>query len=106
MKRIALAEFPASYRTTVLSLLARSQFADPSKRRHAVVVCTPERREVIHRLEFAAELRGAGLEDEAREIAHEVLRAGEVLGYVLKDDADGCVYAAAVLTLPGWKARG
>jgi hypothetical protein len=105
MKRLPLAEFPAAYRAAVLSLLAASRFAHPSRWRDAIVVCTPERREVVHRLEFAAELRGAEQLEDAHELVHAELRSGEVLAYVLRDDAQGCAYACAVLVLPSWRPR-
>ena len=105
MRRVPLSEFASSYRATVLQLLARSRFAHPSRWKDAIVVVTPERREALHRLEFAAELRSAGLDDDAHTIADEVLRAGEVIGYVLRDDAAACAYAAAVLVLPGYRRR-
>jgi hypothetical protein len=101
MKRIALASLPQKFQTVALGLLAGSRFAKPDKWRHAILIVTPEDRRVAHRLEFAAELRGGGLEVEAKEIADEVLRSGELLAYLLRDDEGGADCAVGVLTIGG-----
>jgi hypothetical protein len=85
----------------LLRLLLASRWAAPSKWRDVVVVKTPEREAVLPRLQFAEELRGAGLRAAAHEIALRRIGRGQVLTYVLEDDDERAGVQIAVFNLLG-----
>ena len=86
-------------RASLLASLLASPFRSPRRWRHAIVIQTPERRAVMHRGAFAAELRADGLDAAAHEVTARHVGAGEVLAYVLVDDeqAAGAVFLVVSL---------
>lgn len=91
-------------RARMLRLLRASPFRSPRTWARAVVVITPGRAEVLHRMTFASELREGGLDAAAHEVAVRRVGAGEVLAYALFNHAEAAGVAFVVIDVLGGAA--
>jgi hypothetical protein len=83
----------------LLGMLARSRWCRPRDWPKAVVVHTPERREVCARLALAEEFRRNALPDAAHEVVARQIGPGEILLWLVVDREEEAGVAIVVVQL-------